>query len=156
MRTPLKENLRWKQPTWHMFYNRANNLCFVIKKQHHLQHEPFYAGSCFHFYNQLSSHHSAVLQYADKLPMFVKKTSQKKQGRKKRRKTRLDCINKCHLCKMVEPQAYLTSISILNEPLPRLLATTAHCLPITQPDGLPGLAWSLRVELSQVKWKVYN
>jgi hypothetical protein len=127
MRTPWKETLNWK--TW-------TDICSVTEQ------DPFCTGSCFHFYNHLSCHHRAVLQYADKLPTLAKKTSQEKQDRKKRRKTSLDCINKYHLiCKMAEQQDCLTSIIILTEQLPGgLMATSVHRQPIlTQLEKSPGL-----------------
>ena len=122
-------------PERETFYNRVNDLCFVIKKQLDPNQDSFYTGSCFHFYNRLSCHHAAVLQYADKLPTYAKKISQEKQGRNSRRKTGLERINKGQLRRMAEQQAHLSGIDTLEDPssvTPAQIRTVG--VTVTQPD----------------------
>ncbi len=118
----------------HLFYNRVNDLCMVTKQQLDPSKNCFYTGTCFHFYNHLSCHHAAVLQYAEKLPTLAKKISQEKQGRNKRKKTGLDRINKYHLRRMAAEQDRLTAISTPMEQSIRLMPTGEGCHPITQPE----------------------
>jgi hypothetical protein len=70
-----------------LFYHRVNDFWLVKKQRLDPNKNPFFTGSCFHFYNHLSCHHAAVFQYAHTLPTLAKKISQEKQGRNKRRKT---------------------------------------------------------------------
>jgi hypothetical protein len=118
----------------HLFYNRVNDLCMVTKQQLDPSKNCFYTGTCFHFYNHLSCHHAAVLQYAEKLPTLAKKISQEKQGRNKRKKTGLDRINKYHLRRMAAEQDRLTAISTPMEQSIMLMPTGEGCHPITQPE----------------------
>jgi hypothetical protein len=77
----VEGNFEFESSQHNLFYNRVDDLCFVSKKQLDPKQEPFYTGSCFHFfYNHLSYHHVAVLQYADKLPVFAKKDITGKAG----------------------------------------------------------------------------
>jgi hypothetical protein len=72
-----------------LLYHRVNDFCLVKKQRLNPNKDPFFTGSCFHFYNHLSCHHAAVFQFAHMLPTLAKKISQEKQGRNKRRKTGL-------------------------------------------------------------------
>ena len=126
----------------HLFYNRVNDLCFVKKERLDPNQEPFYTGTCFHFYNHLSCHHAAVFQYANTLPTFAKKISQEKGGRKKRRKTGLERINKYHLRKMAEQQDRLTSVCVehdvscnVEDGIPLHNGPICHPITITQPEA---------------------
>ena len=117
----------------HLFYSRVNELCFVSKKKLDPNRDAFFTGSCFHFYNHLSCHHAAILQYSDKLPTFAKKISQEKEVRKTRRKVGLDRVNNYHLRKMAEEHERLASIVTNNESLTND-GMTNICHPITQPE----------------------
>jgi hypothetical protein len=123
----------------HVFYSRVNELCFVTKQQLDPKKEPFYTGSCFHFYNHLSCHHAAVLQYAHILPTMAKKISQEKQGRRKRRKTGLQRVNKYHLRKMAEEHARLSSVDIGVPPISTIIGHHGICYPVSQTDNSVGL-----------------
>jgi hypothetical protein len=123
-----------------LFYSRVNKLCFVSKQQLDPKRELFFTGSCFHFCNHLSCHHAAVLQYSDKLPIFAKKISQEKQGRKTRRKIDLERVNNYHLGKMAEEHAHLTSIVTTAETSPKTMHGQVIPHPVTQPEEMLGLA----------------
>ena len=123
-------NLNWSTVNVTFFYHRVNELCFVRRKQLDPKQKPFFTGSCFHFFNHLTCNHAAVFQYADKLPTLAKKISQEKQGRKKRRKTGLQRINKYQLRKMAQEQARLNSIPTINERTP----IDEMCHPVTQTE----------------------
>ena len=123
-----------------LFYSRVNELCFVSKQQLDPKREPFFTGSCFHFYNHLSCHHAAVLQESDKLHIFAKKISQEKQGRKTRRKVGLERVNNYHLRKMAEEHARLTSIVTTTEMSPETIHGQVIPHPVIQPEDMLGLA----------------
>jgi hypothetical protein len=110
-----------------VFYNRVNDLCFVTKKTLDSKMDSFYTGSCFHFYNRLSCHHAAVLQYADQLPTAAKKISQEKQGRHKRRKMGRERM-----------AGISSSKSLATEALPIVMDSKKHTNLVTQPDDCPG------------------
>ncbi len=118
-----------------LFYHRVNDFCMVKKKRLDPNKDPFFTGSCFHFYNHLSCHHAAVFQYAHTLPTLAKKISQEKQGRNKRRKTGLERRNKWEMRKMAEQQDRLNS-SMQTEQRAGKTSTSGYCHPITQPDEL--------------------
>jgi hypothetical protein len=94
-----------------LYYHQVNDLCMVKKQGLDPNKDPFFAGTCFHFYNHLSCHHATVFQYAHTLPALAKKISQEKQGKHKRHTTNLTHRSKWQMAnskwqvrKMVEQQ----------------------------------------------------
>jgi hypothetical protein len=122
-----------------VFYSRVNELCYVTKQQLDPKKGPFYTGSCFYFYNHLSCHHAAVLQQFDILPTLAKKIPQEKQGRRKRRKTGLQCAGKYHLRKMAEEHACLSSIDAGVPPRTITTGDQVICYPVSQTYNYIGL-----------------
>ncbi len=131
----MKDNFELEVTDRHMLYSRwVNDLYLVMEKDPDPKQQPFYTGSCFHFYNHLSCHHAAVLQYAEVLPTIAKKISQEKQGRRKRQKTGLQHVNKCHLRKMAEEHARLSCIDGDIPPRTIQRGNQAMCYPVSQTE----------------------
>jgi hypothetical protein len=115
-----------------------------MKKEFDPNQESFYTG--FAFPVPLSTFLTSFCYTEHKLPMFAKKISQEKQGKKKRCKTDCDHIHKCTLCKLGEEKAHLTSTRVLEEPWPGLIAI--HCETTLRPNiPVRGNPWACLITI---------